>query len=96
MSGLITKLHKFHNQEMSDALKFANNVGVIFQSDMSTDKHISAVVKFCFRQLCNFHRICPFISKTAAITLANALVHSHLDYCNSLFYGLSKYYIHCL
>ena len=33
---------------------------------------------------------------TAAITLSNAFVHSHLDFCNSFFYGLPKYSIHRL
>ena len=63
---------------------------------MSIDKHISAIVKSCFLQLRDFHCICPLISKTASITLANVFVHSHLDYCNSLFYGLPKYNIYCL
>ena len=36
------------------------------------------------------------MSKTAAITLANAFVHSCLDFCNSLFYGLPKYFNHHL
>ena len=60
------------------------------------DKHIFVIVKSCFLQLRNFHLICLLLSKTetAAITLANAFVHSHLDYCNSLFYGLPKYSIH--
>ena len=49
-----------------------------------------------FPQLRDFHRIRPLISKTATITLANAFVHSHLDYCNSLFYGFPKYSIHRL
>ena len=43
-----------------------------------------------------FHRIRFSIFKTAAITLANAFVHSHLGYCNSLFYGFPKYSIHRL
>ena len=63
---------------------------------MSIDKHISAVIKSCFLQLRNFHRTRPLIYKTAARTLANAFVHSHLDYCNSLFYSLPKYSIHRL
>ena len=71
-------------------------VGLIFQTDMSLDKHISPVVKSCFIQLRDFRRIRPFISKTAARTLANAFVHSRLDFCNRLFYGLSKYSIHRL
>ena len=74
----------------------AKHLGVVFQSDMSVDKHISAIIKPCFLRLCDFHRIRLFISKTAAIILANAFVHSHLDYCNSLFYGLPKYFIHRL
>ena len=65
-------------------------------ANMSMDKHISAVVKLCFLQLRNFHCIRPLISKTAAITLANAFVYSNLEYCNSLFYGLLKYSIHRL
>ena len=60
------------------------------------DKHISSIIKSCFLQLRDFLPIRPFISKTAAITLANAFVHSHLDFCNSLFYGLLKYSFHRL
>ena len=47
----------------------AKNLGVVFQSDTSMDKHISAVVKSSFLQLRDFHRSRPLISKTAAITL---------------------------
>ena len=54
------------------------------------DKHICAIVKTCFLQLRDFHCIRPLISKTAAITFVNTFVYSHLDYCNSLFYGLPK------
>ena len=57
---------------------------IIFQSDMSMDKHNSAIVKSCFLQLRNFHQVHPFISKTTVITPANAFSHFHLDYCNSL------------
>ena len=69
---------------------------VLFQYDMSMNEHISVIFKFCSLQLRDFHRIHPLISKSAAITLANAFVHSHLDYRKSLFYGLPKYPIHRL
>ncbi len=65
-------------------------------SDMSFDNHISAIIKSCFVQLRDFRRIRPLISKTTAITLANSFIHSRLDYCNSLFYGLPNYSIHHL
>ena len=74
----------------------AKNLGVIFRSDMSMDKHISVIVKSCVLQLRYFHSIRHIISKTTTITLANAFVYSHLDYCNSLFYGLPKCSIHRL
>ena len=64
------------------------NLSVVFKSDMSMEKLISAIVKACFLQLHDFHRIRPLISKTDSITLNNIFVHSHLEYCNSLFYGL--------
>ena len=74
----------------------AKNLGVIFQSDRSMDKHISSVVKTCFHQLREFRHIRSFIPKSAAIIFANVFIHSRIDYCNSLFYGLPKYSIHRL
>ena len=41
----------------------AKNLRVIFQSDMSLDKHISVIVKSRFHQFLNFHCIHPFIPK---------------------------------
>ena len=74
----------------------AKNLGVIFQSDMSMEKHISSVVKTCFLQLREFRHIRSFIPKSAAIIFANAFIHSRIDYCNSLFHGLPKYSINRL
>ena len=60
------------------------------------DKHISSVVKTCFHQLHKFRHIRSFIPKSAAITFANAFIHSRIDYCNSILYGLPKYSLHRL
>ena len=60
------------------------------------DKHISSVVKTCFHQLREFRHIRSFIPKSPSIILANAFIHSRIDYCNSLFYGLPKYSINRL
>ena len=38
----------------------------------------------------DLRRICKFLGVETAILLANAMVSSRLDYCNSLFYGVSK------
>ena len=75
----------------------AKILGVIFQSDMSMDKHISCVAKTCFHQLREFRHIRSFIPKSAAIIIfANAFIHSCIDYCNSRFYGVQKYSINRL
>ena len=57
---------------------------------MSLDKHISSAVKTCFHQLREFRHIRSFFLKSATIIFANAFIHFRIDYCNSLFYGLSK------
>ena len=75
---------------------FAKNFDVLFQSDKSLDNHISSIIKSCFVQLHDFCHIRPLIYKTAAITLANSFIHSHQDYCSSLFYGLPNYSINRL
>ena len=75
--------------------KSAKNLGIIFQS-MPVDKNISSVVKTCFLQLREFRHIQSFIPKSAAIKFANVFIHSRIDYCNSLFFGLSKYPLHHL
>ena len=63
---------------------------------MSIDKHISFIVKTCFFQLRKFRHIRSFLPKSAANTFANAFIHSRIDYCHSLLYGLSKYSLHRL
>ena len=72
----------------------SKNLGVLFQSDMSLDNHISSIIKSYLAQLRDFRRIRPLTLKTSAITLANSFTHSCLDFCNSLFYGLPHYSIH--
>ena len=56
-----------------------------FQSDMFMDEHISSVVKTCFLQLREFRHFRSYIPKTAAITFANAFIHSRIDNCNNFF-----------
>jgi hypothetical protein len=66
------------------------NLGVIFDSSLSMSKHVSLVRKSCFYHIRDFSRIRRLLSKRVAVTLANALVGSRLDYCNSLMFGITK------
>ena len=66
------------------------NLGVIFDSDNSFDNHVAKVCRACYYHLRDLQRIRKFLGVETAILLANAMVSSRLDYCNSLLYGVSK------
>ena len=74
----------------------AKNLGVIFESDLSLNNHISSITKSCFFHIRDLARIRSCISRNVAIAIANSLVQSRLDYCNSLYFGLPKSSIHRL
>ena len=79
-----------NNNSLSVEVK---NLGVIFNSDNSFDNHVAKVCRACYYHLCDLGQIRKFLIVETAILLANAMVSSCLDYCNSLFYGVSKYNI---
>ena len=64
------------------------NLGVWFDSNFSFSKHVQKVCKGCFCQLRDFRSVRQFLTRDAAVSVANALVSSRLDYCNSLFRSL--------
>ena len=66
----------------------ARNLGVLLDSNLSLSGHISSVTKSCFSNIMDLRRIRPILDKTTARNIATALVHSKLDYCNSLVLNL--------
>src|SRR5664279_4437830 len=66
----------------------ARNLGVIFDSTLSMSDHISAISKSCFYHIRDLRRIRSTLDLTTAKTIATSLIHSRLDYCNSLFLNL--------
>ena len=74
----------------------ARNLGIIFDSDLSLRKHISSICQTSFYHIRQLRQIRPSIDINSATILANALVHSKLDYCNSLYYSLPNSSIHRL
>ena len=75
--------------------KFANiacmrNLGVAFDPGLSFKKHISNICKSAFYHIRDLRRIRIHLNKATAISIANALVSSRLDYCNSLLLGCSE------
>ena len=66
------------------------NLGVWFDANLSLSDHVSDICKSSFLHLRDMRRIRQYLSVDCAVLVANALVSSRLDYCNSLFRSLSS------
>ena len=94
--GLPTQLAKIDNPSLSmpsstsiKPVASARNLGVIFDSNLSFSDHISYISKTCFAHIRDLRRIRNTLDHTTACTIATSLIHSKLDYCNSLFLNLN-------
>ena len=71
-------------------------LGVVFNSQMTTDDQIINVsrnIRYHFR---NLGRIRKYLDESSAHDAVRALVLSRLDYCNSLLYGTTSQNLQCL
>jgi len=68
----------------------ARNLGNIFDSTLSMSDHISSVSKSCLLSTRDLRRIRNTLDFSTARTIATSLIHSKLDYCNSLFLNLPQ------
>jgi len=68
----------------------APNLGFVFDEHLTYHDQISAVSKTCFYHIRDLRRIRPFLDHSTAAVIATSLVHSKLDYCNSLYLNLPK------
>ena len=72
-------------------LKTVRNLGAWFDDTMSMNTHVSKVCSKAFRGLYNIRQIRKFLSIESTKTLIHAFVTCHLDYCNSLLFGVPQY-----
>ena len=63
---------------------------VIFDSDMSFTDQINSLSKSCHFHIRDIRHIRHLLPLSAATALVNSLVSSKLDYCNSLYNGISQ------
>ena len=66
----------------------ARNLGFIFDSDMSFTDQINSLSKSCHFHIRDIRRVRYLLPLSAATALANSLVSSKFDYCNSLYNGI--------
>ena len=67
------------------------NLRVVFISSFSFSDHVSQVINSTRDHARDLYRICPLLDLNTSVLLANALVCSRLDYCNSLFLSLTDF-----
>ena len=67
------------------------NLGFIFNSSFRFSSQVSSNCSSSYYHIRDFARIRRYLIKSTAITVANALVCSRLDYCNSRLNSLSGY-----
>ena len=68
----------------------ARSLGVLFDSNLCFEQHITKIIQSCFYQLCNISKIRSILNLTDAETLLHSFISSRLDYCNSLFTCLNQ------
>ncbi len=66
------------------------NLGVHLDESLKLDKHISSVIGSSFYQLRLLSKIKHFLNATTLEIVVHAFITSRLDYCNSLYCGISK------
>ncbi len=72
-----------------DSSSSVRNLGVLFDSNLSFDSHISNICKTAFFHLKNIFKLRPMLSMSNAEMLIHAFMTSRLDYCNALIGGCS-------
>ena len=77
------------NQNFGE-IGYIRNLCVVFDPAFSFKKHVSNICRKAFYHISDLRRLRIHLNKATAISLANALVSSRLDYCNWLLFGCSK------
>ena len=64
---------------------------MVFDSNFSFSDHVSQVIKSTRVHARDLYRICFFLDLNTSVLLANSLVSSRLNHCNSLFLSLTDF-----
>ena len=67
------------------------NLGVVRDAENSMQRHVANLCRISYYHLRELRRVCRYLNHETAVKVANALVSSRLDYCNSLLYNSKKH-----
>ena len=68
----------------------AKDLGVIVDSHLSFDEHVTEVVFKCIGSLCQINRVKHLFDRSTLVTIINSLVFSKLFYCSSMWASTTK------
>ena len=74
----------------------ARNLGFVLDLYLSFSQQISKLSSSCHYHIRHLRHIHNYLDHKTAAIIATSLVHSRLDYCNSLYYCLSASQLHYL
>jgi len=87
--GLRKQLDKIHNSSLNTT-DSARNLGFIFDEHLTFSDQISTISKSCYYHIRQLHCIRPYLDSNTARTIAISIIHSKLDYYNSVYYNIPK------
>ena len=67
------------------------NVGVWLDEHLNLEAHVNTITSHCYKLLKNIGRLRNIFTKMHMEMLVHAVISSRLDYCNSIFYNMSKH-----
>ena len=67
------------------------NLGVILDAENSMQRHVANLCRISYYYLRELRRVRRYLNHETAVKVANALVSSRLDYCNSLLYNTKRH-----
>ena len=70
--------------------ELVKNLGVILDAENSMQSYVANLCRISYYHLRELQRVRRYLNHKTAVRVANALVSSRLDYCNSLLYNTKK------
>ena len=90
----LTKVGDIHLQigpDKTASLEHVRNLGYIMDKFLKNGPYINKLTSTCYCMLHDIAKVRPNMNKRTAQLIMQALVLSHMDYCNSLLAGTTKY-----
>ena len=69
-------------------LDAVRDLGVVLDSNLTMKKHVDGIVRSCFYQLRQLRSVRRSLTFDAARVLVHAFIHSRVDYCNAILFGV--------